>query len=125
MKSNYILIVFLITFSLSCSSGGENAQSSKYKRIIYHSLNKNFSDTLYYPTDKTLITRIEILLSGKIQGSGILEIENGSGRFNKIELNGDINEVYRTEWYQNKCLIKYVSQEFVVGDSLIVKYRIW
>lgn len=125
MKSNYMFLAFLTMFLSSCSGDNKVTQSNEYKSITYHNLKDNFTDSLYYQTDKALISNMEILLSGKMQGSGVLEIENGSGRFSKIKLKGNINEIYKTEWYQNKCHIKYISQEFVEGDSLILRYRIW
>lgn len=95
-----------------------------YTKYPIKDLSKVINDTLEVSTTDR-INNIEVLIKGTINGKAILKFENGSGRYNTIELEGLINKVYETEWYDTKCEFIYEPVSRIKGDSLILEYRIY
>ena len=52
----------------------------------------------------------------------IFEIENGAGRFKKVQLKGNINEIYRTDWYDSQCLIRYIPKGEINSGNIQLEY---
>ena len=123
MNKYKILIKLLVLFSLffvieSCSYDIE------YEKYIVKDLNQKLNDTLKVKTFER-VNNLEVLIIGNINGESVIEFENGAGRYNKIMLKGNINQVYETEWYDTKCNFIYTPITEIEGDSLVLKYRIY
>lgn len=103
---------------LSCS------YEPNYTQHPIKNLSKKVSDTLEVNTSER-VNNLEVLIKGNLKGKATLKFENGSGRYNTIELEGLVNEVYETEWYDTKCLFIYEPISEIKGDSLILEYRIY
>ena len=95
-----------------------------YEVYSIKNLGNPLLDTLKFD-NKNRVTVIEIVLIGEVRGEAVLEFENGSGRFNKIDLKGKVNQTYKTEWYSSKILFKYTPISKIRGDSLKLKYRMY
>lgn len=117
-KSLIFFYCFLMLFCHSCQ------QKDKYKKYIIRDISKPVTDTLIVDTNER-VGNVEILFNGYIDGKALFQIENGSGRFNKIYLTKDINQKYETEWYDKKIVFNYIPKDSVKGGKLILKYRIY
>ena len=118
IKKILYLITFMGLFFASCSS------DKKYKEYKINDLSKPIFDTLTFVKDGRIIG-LEVLVIGNVKGKAVLEFENGSGRFNRINLENQVNQVYETEWYSPKLAFKYLPEKNIKGDSLIIKYRMY
>ena len=112
------LLVFTFVFMISCT------YEEKYEEYVIKDLSKQINDTLEFKVDR-LVNNIEVILSGNVNGESVIEFENGAGRYNKITLKGEINQVYETEWYDSKCNFRYRPITNIQGDSLVLKHRIY
>ena len=112
------LLVITLVFMTSCS------YEEKYQRYVIKDLSKQINDTLEFEVNGR-VNNIEVLLKGNVNGESLIEFDNGSGRYNKITLKGEINQVYKTEWYESKCNFRYRPITNIQGDSLVLKYRIY
>ena len=112
------LLVFTCIFMTSCS------YEEKYEEYLITDLSKQINDTLEFKVNGR-VNNIEVILSGNVNGESVIEFENGAGRYNRITLKGQINQVYETEWYEPKCNFRYKPITDVNGDSLVLKYRIY
>ncbi len=112
-----ILLTGVITLA-SCS----NEQMYKEYRIA--DLSKELSDTLEMQTPE-FVNSIEVVIKGNIKGKAILEFQNGPGPYSKLKLEGVVNQVYRTDWYQKKCHFIYKPLSDIKGDYLVLEYRIY
>lgn len=115
--------LFIVGFSILLVNC--RCKTEEYEVFTQLDLKKNFYDTLYYNTDKKLLSKIEIRFLGYIEGEGIVEIDNGGGRFNKVKIQGNINQEYESEWYDRRFIIRYTPVSNVKGGKLIVKYRVY
>lgn len=120
-KKNLLVCVFIV-FSFmfySCSTEPE------YK--IYHIEDVSIKtiDTLQDVSIEYVTDRIEILIEGSINGKASIKFENGSGRYNTIEISGDVSEVYETEWYDSRCQFIYEPISHISEGSIMFKYRIY
>ncbi|MEC5395945.1 hypothetical protein [Bergeyella sp. RCAD1439] len=118
MNRFLIFITGLFLMFFSCS------YERTYTKYSVKDLSKVVNDTLEVNTPER-VNNLEVLIKGTINGRAVLKFENGSGRYNTIELEGLINEVYATEWYDTKCKFIYEPVSKVKGDSLILEYRIY
>lgn len=115
----YMLLVNFVSFMLSCSN------ETKFTSVIYKNLDHKFIDTLGIDS-KQVINFVEINMSGRVSDSAKIYIENGSGRWNEILLNDNINEKYKTEWYENNIIIRFVPSPTQLSvDSLRIDYRFY
>lgn len=110
--------MFFGLFFNSCS------QEMEYKEYKIAELSEPISDTLKFEKEGR-ITGVEILITGNVKGKAVLEFENGAGRFTKVFLENTVNEKYETEWYSSKLNFKYMPVTKVMGDSLVLKYRMY
>ena len=118
MKMIIYSIIFLLFFSCS--------PQKQYEKVKYEEVTIKFVDTLIAPVLEDRITRLEIIITGNINGSAILKIGHQPyDRFDEVELKGVVNKEIDTDWYEKECLIKYFPLEKVQGDSLIIKYRFY
>lgn len=114
-------LVFKMIFSvLVCSCNYE----PNYMKYYVRDLSKTLNDTLEVNTIER-VNNVEILIKGTVNGNAILKFENGSGTYNKVELEGLVNEIYKTEWYDNKLHFIYQPISEIKGDSLVLEYRIY
>lgn len=107
------LLIFTYLFN-SCSNK---------KEYIINDLSNTISDTLVFDTDEKNINGIEILIEGYIQGTAVIEFENGANRFNQIKLENKVNYIYKTEWYTSKMFFRYSPKGKVNGGNLHMKYK--
>ena len=98
------------------------SQIDSYQKYIISNVSSLVIDTLKSPTSD-IINRVELKIRGNINGEAILKIENGSGRYKNIMLNGQIDTIYQTEWYEPKIIFKYEPLTKITGDSLFIFYR--
>jgi hypothetical protein len=112
-----IQVVLLMIF-FSC-----NIEPSYFKYEI-KDLSNTIKDTLVFDTTD-LVTNVEILIKGNLNGKAVILFENGSGRYNKIDLEGLINEYYKTEWYDTKLHFVYKPLSEIKGDSIVIEYRMY
>ncbi|EKB58752.1 hypothetical protein [Bergeyella zoohelcum] len=116
IKKKSILITFLGIVLFSC------AYDKSYQEYKIDNLSKSISDTLIFQNESDM-TGVEIIIIGNVNGRGMIEFENGSGRFEKIDLVNRVDEVYKTEWYESKMLFKYQPMDSINEGNLIIKYR--
>lgn len=118
--SNKIFILMIILGLLFVSCSYEN----DYKEYKINDLSKSISDTLTFTKEGNIIG-VKMLITGYVRGKGTIEIENGIGRYEKIDLENTINKTYETEWYEPKLIFRYIPNGNISGDSLIIKYRMY
>lgn len=95
-----------------------------YQEYSIEDLGKPIVDTLKAGQVDQVIG-VEISLVGEVDGEALLEIENGNGRFSRMELKGKINQTYETEWYSKNMLVKYTPVSTIQGGSLKLRYRMY
>ncbi|QTY26822.1 hypothetical protein [Flavobacterium sp. CS20] len=117
-KSFFLIIMAIGSLFYSCSNEPE------YKEYKIIDLSKPISDTLKFEKDGRIIG-VEILITGFVNGKSVLEFKNGAGRFTKIDLEDIVNEKYETEWYSPNLNFKYLPESQILGDSLVLKYRMY
>ncbi len=89
----------------------------------YPDLSKPFVDTLFSNSSKEYLSRMELKLSGKINGKGKLSYSHVPfHRKHTIELTGNVDELIRTEWYDNRCLIKFEPENSSVSGELSISF---
>ena len=113
----FLVVFFLLLFN-SCSNEME------YKEYKIVDLSKSVADIIEFEKEGRIIG-VEVLITGNIKGKAVLEFENGAGRFTKVFLENTVNETYETEWYSSKLNFKYVPDSKIMGDSLVLKYRMY
>ncbi len=118
MRITFLLFVFVIFLFHSCSNNQE------YKELLLNDLSKPITDTLNFSKEGN-ISGVEIIIEGYVKGKGYIEFENGSGRYNKIYLENKVHKAFETEWYSSNLIFNYVPEEFVKGDSLKIKYKMY
>jgi len=94
----YLFLLIIFVFGISC-----NGPKKEYQKYV-NDLSISFEDTLRYDAENIMINNMELIITGNIRGKGILQIDNGSGRFNEIVIENKISEIYKTEWYNNECI---------------------
>ncbi|MFV0507246.1 MAG: hypothetical protein ACK5L5_11205 [Bacteroidales bacterium] len=117
-KNLFLIIMAISSLFYSCSNEAE------YKEYKIIDLSKPISDTLKFEKDGRIIG-VEILITGFVNGKSVLEFENGAGRFTKIDLENTVNEKHETEWYSPNLNFKYLPESQILGDSLVLKYRMY
>ncbi|MGM5631442.1 hypothetical protein O2K51_11125 [Apibacter raozihei] len=117
--SRLILVVSFFIFSFNCSSHNQN-----YDELVISELNESFEDILSYKKEGNIIF-LEIKIIGEIQGDAILELYDvrGKGPYTKIKLNGRVDKIYNTEWYEPNLKIKYKPLSKINGGSLVLRYK--
>jgi hypothetical protein len=69
------------------------------------------------------VSGMRLEITGFINGEGKLLIIHppyNEGRAKTFDLNGKINIITRTDWYEPECIIKFIpNNEFIDGDILI------
>jgi hypothetical protein len=101
----------------------------KYKFIKeYTKLNYGFTEEYKSDTDK-YVSGMRLNITGVIDGEGTLLIihppyENGYTATFKLKGNLNIN-VDRTDWYEPKCLIKFIPNNELVNGAILIKIRIY
>ena len=118
---NYkIIFLVAVLFCLVSSCSYEPT----YMQFELDKLNAKNSDTLEMGFED-LVSKIEILKVGNINGEAIIEFDNGAGRYVRYELSGVVDTMHATEWYSTKCHFIYNPKGLIDGDSLILKYRMF
>lgn len=118
--SRYILIVLLfLNISFNCSP-----RNQQYNEFVFPEMNKDYEKKLTYNKEGNIIF-MEIMIIGEIHGDAILELYDvrGRGPYTKIKLNGNVDEIYKTEWYEPNFKIKYKPLSKINGGSLILRYK--
>ncbi len=113
---------FIIGMLLAASSCGNKQEV--YKEYLISDIKSSIADTLRSESAEPL-SMFEVIIEGNINGEAALEFENGSGRVSRINLTGNINQTYATEWYSQKMYFKYIPISVVEGDSLKLRYRVY
>lgn len=114
-----ILFALLIVFH-SCNMNNNN---KAIETKIYSELNKSFKDTLRTVQDKGTITKMELEISGNITGKGKLTYSHVPFiRKQTIDLEGSINKKIETDWYDERCLIKYEPENPLVTGEITIKF---
>jgi hypothetical protein len=111
-----VSMFILIMFTISCIS----SRNYSVRNYDIDRLSHEFQDTL--KTKNKRVTEIEIIFTGNLGGEAIFEIENGAGRFKKVQLKGNINEIYRTDWYDSQCLIRYIPKGEINSGNIQLEY---
>lgn len=116
------LLVFLsIIILCSCNMNNKNVSGKKYSK-----LNKVFEDTLKAETTSTNITRMELEITGNIQGNGKLYYSHVPFvRKHFLDLEGSVDEKVETDWYDEKCLIVYEPADSVVKGEIVVNFKVY
>jgi len=69
------------------------------------------------------INKVELKIKGNIRGKAELKIENGNGRYKRVFLQGRVDTLYQSEWYEPRIIFHYTPLTPVTGDSLVIFYR--
>ena len=115
--NHLILGCMICVFFVSCSLRQE------YKELVFYNLNESFEIILPNTVDSISPIGIEISITAKIEGKGILEIYEDKKKFAEFILEGNIDTTYSGEWYYETCKIRYTPASYVGGDSLKLRYR--
>lgn len=116
-KLAYILAVFVA--SLSSCSFNHNTDRYVIKDVSQPcGILLSASDTTTWPSS------VSIHITGIVDGECTFEIENGSARYNTINLQDTIDYLYENEWYEDKINLKYHPDPKITGDSIVIEYQI-
>ncbi len=116
-----LLIFFSIIILCSCNMNNKNVGGKKYPE-----LNKVFEDILEAGTTGTNITRMELEITGNIQGKGKLYYSHVPFvRKHFIDLEGTVDEKVETDWYDEKCLIIYEPADSLVKGEIVVNFKVY
>lgn len=118
-RSLTIMIIIVL-----CSSIYSCSKKCDFNQYVIEELSKDISDTLEMRRSD-VISNIEVLINGYIDGKAIIKFENGAGRFKEINLKDSFNETYITEWYDTKFHFVYKPISDIKGGSLVLKYRFY
>ena len=117
------IIVCLFLFLNSCNRNCDNQFLSKK---IYTKLNNCFEDTLVSKNNHNSISRMELRIEGEIRGIG--ELTYSHYPFSEVTLvilKDSINEEIKTDWYDERCLIKYRPKDSLVKGEVKVEFEVY
>lgn len=93
---------------------------------VYSRLDNNFEDTLRIVCDQGMITRMELEISGNVNGKGKLAYSHPPFTIEHIvNLQGSINKTIAADWYDETCLIKYEPEDSLVSGEITIKYVLY
>ena len=94
--------------------------------VVYSKLNNIFEDTLVSSTRHDFISEMELRIVGKLEGKGMLFYSHCPyTETSAIELEGNINKIIKSEWYDEKCLIKYIPENSLVSGKVIISFEVY
>lgn len=115
------LIFLSIIILCSCNMNNKNVDVKEYLE-----LNKVFEDTLKAEITDSNITRMELEISGDLQGKGKLYYSHVPFvRKHFIDLEGTINKKVETDWYDKKCLIIYEPADSLVKGKIVLNFKVY
>lgn len=118
MKYLFFLSIIILC---SCNMNNKNAEGK-----VYPELSKAFEDTLKAETTSTIITRMELEITGNLKGKGKLYYSHVPFvRKQFIVLEGNVNNKIETDWYDERCLIFYEPENSLVKGEIIVNFKVY
>lgn len=119
LKLYRVLLTILLILFLSCNKN-DNIEIKK----VYCFLNKSFSDTLQMKSVSN-ITQMRLEIIGKLNGEGTLYYSHFPFNLNyKVKLKDSVNQVISTDWYDSRCLIKYIPKDSSTKGKLNINFQV-
>lgn len=123
MKRNKIIeIMFSLSLIILFSSCGNNDQS---KRYVIKNITQPCETILVASDTSKEPTTLFVQISGTIKGECTFELKGKNQKYLSVDLKDTIDYIYKSEWYDPQVTLVYQPKPGIVGDSLIVNYRIW
>lgn len=123
MKRNKIIeIIFLLTLIILFNSCGDRDLSKKY---VIRNITQPCETILVASDTSKEPTTIFVHIMGTIKGECTFALKGKKQKYLSVDLKDTIDYIYRSEWYDTQITLEYQPNSGVVGDSLIVNYRIW
>ena len=120
---NFFIIACLFLFLNSFKGNYDDLFLSKK---IYTKLNNSFEDTLVSKDSHNSISRMELRIQGEIRGIGELTYSHYPfSEVTLIILSGSINEEIKTDWYDERCLIKYRPKDSLVKGEIKIEFEVY
>lgn len=123
MKRNKIIeIIFSLSLIMLISSCGDKDLSKKY---IIRNITQPCETILVASDASKDPTTIFVHIMGTVKGECTFELKGKKQKYLSVDLKDTIDYIYRSEWYDPEITLEYQPKSGIVGDSLIVNYRIW
>ena len=99
--------------------------SNKCRRKSISRANKAFEDTLKAETSNTIITRMELKITGNKRQGKLFYSHVPFDQKQFIVLEGNVNNKIETDWYDERCLIIYEPENSLVKGEIIVNFKVY
>ena len=123
MRRNKIIeIIFSLSLIILFSSCSDKDPSKKY---VIKNITQPCKTLLVASDTSKEPTTIFVHIMGTINGECTFELKGKKQKYLSVNLKDTIDYIYRSEWYDTQITLEYQPKSGIVGDSIIVKYRIW